>query len=155
MALVVTRKTIIRDLVPGRSRRGEGAELRPDTRVGVERAEADSYFLALWPLRSEQAGTADRTEGLHASVVRPEGADELLACKQSERVARNASLGSAKGARMLSAPRAVAVIGPPKRRRHLEADAATEAGAVERVVGARLRGHVKRTVPGRSYTDLV
>jgi hypothetical protein len=155
MALVIARKTVIRDLIPGRPRPDEGAELRPDTRVGIERAEADRHFFAPWPFRAEQAGTADRTEGFHASIVWPEDADELLSSKQSERVTRDASLGSAKGARMFSAPRAVAVIGPPKRRRHLEADTATEARAVERVVGARLCGHVKLTVPGPTYTDLV
>ncbi len=78
MALVVARETVIRDFIPGRSRGDEGAELRPDTRVGVERAKADRHFLALGPLRAEQAGAADRTEGLHASIIRPEDADQLL-----------------------------------------------------------------------------
>jgi hypothetical protein len=153
MALVVAREAVIRDLIPGRPRRDEGAELRPDSRVGVERAEADRHFFALRPLRAEQAGTADRTEGLHAPIVRPEDTDQLLSVKQAEPVARDASLGSAEGARVLSAPRAVAVIGPAKRRRHLEADATTKARAVERVVGTRLCGHVGPTVSGADVND--
>ena len=148
MTFVVAREAVIRDLIPGRPRRHEGVELRPDTRVGVERAEADPYFLALGPLCSEQTRAADRTEGFHTSVVRPEDADQLLAGKQTEPVARDAPLGSAEGARVLSAARAMAVISPAKRRRHLEANPATEARAIERVVGARRCGHVRPTVSG-------
>jgi hypothetical protein len=153
MALVVARESVIRDLIPRSPRRDEGAELRPDTRVGVERAEADRHFFALRPLRAEQAGTADRTEGLHAPIVRPEDTDQLLPVKQAKPLARDASLGSAEGPRVLSAPRAMAMIGPAKRRRHLEADATTEARAVERVVGARLYGHVRPTVSGADLND--
>ncbi len=153
MAFVVAREAIIRNFVPGRPRRDEGAKLGTDTRVGVERAKADRYFLALRPLRPEQAGAADRTEGFHASIVWPEDADQLLPGEQTKPVARDATLGSAEGARVLSAPRAVAVIRPAKRRRHLEADAATEARAVKRVVGARLCGHVRATVPGAENTQ--
>jgi len=148
MALVVAGEAIIRDLIPRRPRRDEGVELRPDTRVGVKRPEADSYLLALRPLCSEQARAADRTESFHASIVRPEDADQLLAGEQPEPLAWDASLSSAEGARVLSAPRAVTVICPAKRRRHLEANAPTEARAIERVVGARLCGHVRPTVAG-------
>jgi hypothetical protein len=42
----------------------------------------------------------------------------------------------------------VAVIGPAKGRRYLEADAATEARPVERIVGAWLCGHGRSTVSG-------
>lgn len=144
MTFVVARETVIRDVIPGRPRRDEGVELRPDTGVRIERAEADCHFVAFRPLRAEEAGAADRTEGLDAPIVRPEDADQLLPGKQAKPVARDPSLCPAEGTRVLSAPRAVAVIGPAKRRRHLEANAATEARAVERVVGARLSGHVKR-----------
>jgi hypothetical protein len=81
MALVVARETVIRDFIPGRPRRDEGAELRPGTRVGVERAKADRDFFAFGPLCAEQAGAADRTEGLNASIVRPEDADQFLSGK--------------------------------------------------------------------------
>jgi hypothetical protein len=148
MTFVVAREAVIRYLIPRRARRDEGVKLRPDTRVGVKRPEADSYFLALRPLGSEQARAADRTKGFHASIVRPENADQLLAGEQPEPLARDSSLSSAEGARMLSAPRAMAVISPAKRRRHLEANAAAEARAIERFVGARLSGHVRPTVSG-------
>jgi hypothetical protein len=144
MALVVARKTVVRELIPRRARCNEGVKLRPDSGVRVERAEADRHLVALGPLRAEEAGAADQTEGLYASVVRPEDADQLLPGKQTEPVAGDPSLSSAEGARVLSAPRAVAVIGPAKRCRHLEADAATEAGALERVLRARLSGHGER-----------
>jgi hypothetical protein len=98
MALVVARETVARELIPGRSRSDERVELRPDTRLAVERAEADRYFFALRPLRAEQARAADRTEGLHTSIVRPEDADQLFAGKQAEPVARDASLASTEGA---------------------------------------------------------
>ena len=144
MTFVVARETVIRDLLPRCPRRDEGMELRPDSGVCIERAEADRHFVTLRPLRAEEAGAADRTEGLDAPIVRPEDADQLLPGKQAEPVARDPSLCSAEGARVLSAPRAVAVIGPAKRRRHLEANAATEARAVERVLRARLSGHGQR-----------
>src|SRR5215207_3644243 len=123
VALFVARKAVIRDLIPGRPRGYEGVELRPDPGLAVERAEAD------------------RAEGFHASAVRPEDADQLLTGEQAESFARDASLRSAEGARVLPAPRAVAVIGPPERRRHLELDTAAEARAVERVLGAWLCSH--------------
>jgi hypothetical protein len=91
MGLVVAREAVIWDLIPGRPRGYEGVKLRSDTRVPVERAETDPYFLALRPLCSEQARAADRTEGFHSSVVRPEDADQLVASKQTEPVARDAS----------------------------------------------------------------
>src|SRR5436309_1680169 len=141
MALVVARETVIRDLVPGRPRGDEGVELRPDSRLAVEGAEANRDFLALRPLRAEETRAADRTESLHAPTVRPENADQVLTGKQVEPLARNTSLRSAKGARVLSAPRAVAMICPTKRCRHLEADAAAKARAVNRVLGARHCGH--------------
>jgi hypothetical protein len=143
MALVVARQAVIRDLVPGRSRGDEGVELRPDARLAVKRAEADRDFLAFRPLRAEQARAADRAEGLHTASVRPEDADQLLTGEQAESLARDAPLRSAEDARVLSAARAVAVIGPAERRRHLEADTAAEARAVERVLGTRLSGHVR------------
>jgi hypothetical protein len=115
VALFVARKVVIRDLIPGRPRRYEGVELRPDPGLAVERAEADRDFFALRPLRTEQTRSADGAEGFHASAVRPEDANQLLTGEQAESFARNSSLRSAEGARVLPAPRAVAVIGPPKR----------------------------------------
>jgi hypothetical protein len=139
MALVVARETVIRDLIPRRPRGDKGVELWADTRLAVERAEADRDFIALWPLRTEQARAADRAEGLHASAAgRPEDADQLLAGEQAEPRARDASLCPAEGARVLSAPRAVAVVRPAEGCRHLESDAAAEARALEWVLGARL-----------------
>lgn len=104
MALVVARETVVRDLIPGRPPSDEVVKLRADTGVAVERAEADRYFVTLRPLRAEQAGAADRAESLHTSIVRPEDVDQLLAGKQAEPVARDASLGAAEGARVLPAP---------------------------------------------------
>src|SRR5918994_2727175 len=141
VALFVARKAVIRDLIPGRPRGYEGVELRPDPGLAVERAEADRDFFALRPLCTEETRAADGTEGFHASAVRPEDADQLLTGEQAESFARDASLCSPEGARVLPAPRAVAVIGPPERRRHLEADTAAEARAVERVLGAWLCSH--------------
>ena len=79
-------------------------ELRPDARLAVERTEADRYFFALRPLRTEQTRAADRAESLHAPAVRPEDADQLLTGEQAEPFTRDASLRPAEGARVLSAP---------------------------------------------------
>jgi hypothetical protein len=49
---------------------------------------------------------------------------------------------------VLSASRAVAVIGPAEGRRHREADATAEARAVEWTLRARLCGRVRWTRPG-------
>ena len=141
VALVVPRKAVIRDLIPRRPRGDEGVELWPDPRLAVEGAETDRDFIALGPLRAEQTRAANGAEGLHASAVGPEDADQLLTGEQAESFARNPSLRSAEAARVLSAPRAVAVIGPPERRRHFEADTPAEARAVERVLGVRFSSH--------------
>src|SRR5512132_9602 len=147
MALVVVRQAVIRDVIPRRARGDEGVELRADAGLAVERPETDRYFFALRPLRTEQARAADGTEGLHPAVGRPEDADQLLPGKQAESRTWDASLRSTEGARVLPAPRAVAVIGPAEGRRHLEADATAEARAGEWVLRARLCGHVGWTRP--------
>ena len=67
------------------------------------------------------------------------------ACDATEPRTRDASLRSAEGARMLTAPRAVAVTDPAEGRRHLEADATAEARDMEWVLRARL---VRWTRPG-------
>src|SRR5687768_7228502 len=103
MALVVVREAVIRDLMPGRPRGDEGVELRADAGLAVERPKANRDFFALRPFRAEQARAAYRAKGLHAAVVRPEDADQLLTGKQAEPRTRDASLRSAKGARVLSA----------------------------------------------------
>ena len=124
MGLVVAREAVSRDVVPRRPRGDEVVELRADAGVAVERPEADRDLFALRPLGAEQARAADRAEGLHPAVARPEDADQLLTGKQAEPRARDASLRSAEGARVLAAPRAVAVIGPrgrapsPRSERH-------------------------------------
>jgi len=126
MGLVVSRQAVVRELVPGGPRGGEEMKLRPDAGVAVQRPETDRNLVALRPLGAEQAGTADRAEGLHASAVRPEDADQLLAGEQAEALSRNTSLRPAECALVLAATRAVTVIGPEEGRRHLEADAAAQ-----------------------------
>jgi hypothetical protein len=138
MALVVARKAVIWDVIPGRPRGNEGVELRADAGLAIERAEADRNFFALRPFRAEQTRAADRAKSLHAAAVRPEDPDQLLTGKQAEPGTRDAPLRPAEGPRVLSAPRAVAVIGPAERRRHLEADSTTQARAVQRVLRTRL-----------------
>src|SRR5436190_16950038 len=135
MRLVVARQAVVRELLPGRARGDEEVELRMDSRVAVERPEADRDLVALRPLVAEQARAADRAERLHASAVRPVDADQLLAREQAEALARDAPLGSAKRARVLAATRAVAVVGPEERRRDLKPDAAAEARSAQRVLG--------------------
>ena len=117
-------------------------------RLAIERPKPDRDFFALRPFRAEQTRAADGAEGLHPAVVGSEDADQLLTRKQAEPRTRNASLSSAEGARVLSAPRAVTVIGPEEGRRHLEANATAEARAVQRVLRARPSGHVRCTRPG-------
>jgi hypothetical protein len=55
VALVVARKTVVRELFPRRARRDEGVKLRLDSGVRVKRAEPDRHFVALGPLRAEEA----------------------------------------------------------------------------------------------------
>jgi hypothetical protein len=116
-------------------------ELRADAGLTV-RPETDRDLVALRPLAAEQARSADRTEGLHASVVGREDTDELLTGEEPEALARDPSLRAAERAGVLAAARAVAVIRPEERRRHLEADAAAEARPLKRVPRAWLDEHV-------------
>jgi hypothetical protein len=116
-------------------------ELRADAGLAIERPEADRDFFALRPFPAEQARAADRAERLHSAVGRPEDADQLLTGNQAKPRTRDASLRSAEGARVLPAPRAVAVVRPEERHGHLEPDAPAQAGPVQRALGAR-RGHL-------------
>jgi len=59
MALIEAREAVIRNLVPGRTRGDKGMELRPDTRLAVERAESDCDFFARRPLRAKEARATD------------------------------------------------------------------------------------------------
>jgi hypothetical protein len=154
MALVVVREAVIRDFIPGRPGGDEGVELRANAGLAIERPEADRDFFALRPFRAEQTRAADRAKGLHAAAVGPEDADQLLTRKQAEPCTRDASLRPAEGARVLSASRTVAVIGPAKGRRHREADATAEARAVKWVLRARLCGRVRWTRPGHDEESL-
>jgi hypothetical protein len=147
MALVVMRQAVIRDVIPRRPRGDERVEFRTDARVAVQRPESDSDFIPLGPLTAEQARAANRAEGLHASIVRPEDPDQFLTCEQPEAFPWNPSLRTAERARVFPAARAVAVIGPEEGRRHLEAHAAAETRAMEWVLPAWLR-HVRWTRPG-------
>src|SRR5207237_10750679 len=119
-APVVARQAVVLKLVPGRARRDEQVELRPDPGVAVERPEADRDLVAFRPFVAEQARAADRAERLHAPAVRPVDADQLLAREQAEALARDPPLGSAERARVLAATRAVAVVGPEERSGRLE-----------------------------------
>ena len=89
-------------LIPGRPRGDEVVELRADAGVAVERPEPDGDLVAFRPFPAEQARAADRAEGLHASAVRPEDADQLLTGEQAKALARNASLRAAERARSAS-----------------------------------------------------
>src|SRR5262249_5415658 len=119
----------------------------------VERAEADRNLVALRPRVAEQARAADGAERLHATVVGPVDADQLLAGEQPEARTRHAALRAAKGSRVLAAARAVAVIGPDERRGHLEADAAAKAGTAQWVLGARLDAHRPKSLRSRWRKD--
>jgi hypothetical protein len=76
-------------------------ELWADAGIAVERSEAKADLVSLWPVPAEQTRAADRTEGLHASVVRPEDADQLLPGEQSKTLARNTSLRATERTRVL------------------------------------------------------
>ena len=112
MALVEAREAVIHDLIPRGTRGAESVELRADAGIAVERPEADRDLVALWPFSAEQARAADRAERLHSTALRPEHANQLFAGKQAKPRTRDAPLRSAEGAGVLTAPRAMTVIGP-------------------------------------------
>src|SRR6185503_9475285 len=72
-------------------------------------------------------------ELLGEAGLRPPGTDEVLARDDPERAGRDTRLGRGSGARPPLAARAVAVARAEKRLCHLEADAAAEAAAGERL----------------------
>jgi len=111
MVFVEAREAVVWDLIPGRPRSDEEVELRAYARVAVECAQANGDFVALGPLATEQTRPANRTERLNPPVVGPEDADQFLSREQAKAFARDTSLRSAKGSRVLSAPRAMAMIG--------------------------------------------
>jgi peptide chain release factor 1 len=106
--------------------------LGADARVVVERTQADGDLVAVGPLRSEEAGTANRAERLHAASFGPVDPDQLFACQEAEAFARHAALCATEGPRMLAAARAVAVVRPQEGLGDLETDAAAEAASSDR-----------------------
>ena len=129
----MAREPVIRKLVPRRPRVDKDVGLRPELRIVVQGAEPDRDLVPLRPVATEQARAARGAERLHLAVSRSKDADQLLALKQPELLARNASLREAERPGVLAAARAVAVDGDPKRQRHLEANAAAEAAAMDRL----------------------
>jgi hypothetical protein len=78
MALVVVREIVVRNVIPGRTRADECAELRADAGVAIKRSEADGDLFALRPLPAKKARTAYGTKGLHTSTLRPKDPDQLF-----------------------------------------------------------------------------
>jgi hypothetical protein len=69
-------------------------ELRFDAGVVIERTHADGDQPATRPLSAEEAGAADRTEGLDGANIPTVRADQVTAAQQPELLARNECLGS-------------------------------------------------------------
>src|SRR6476659_1047755 len=95
---VEARQAVRWECDPWRPRTDKGVELRANAGIAVERPKSDCHLVPFGPVPTEQARSAHRTEGLHASILWPECADEFLPRQEAEPGARNASLRSAEGA---------------------------------------------------------
>src|SRR5204863_3345858 len=79
----VSRKAVVRQLVPRRARIDERVVLRPDLRVAVQRAESYRDLVPVRPVPAEDARAADRAEDLPCGpALGLEDAQELLALEQ-------------------------------------------------------------------------
>src|SRR5207248_7177255 len=135
----MARQPVVGNFVPRGRRARERVVLRADVGVAVERAEEDGHLGPLGPSAAEQARSTGRAEGLRHARFRPVHADQLLAAHEPEALARHAPLRQAERARVLAAARAVAVAGAAEPRGDLEADAAAEAAAGQRLHAGTLR----------------
>lgn len=98
----MARKAVLREHVPRRLRADEGAVLRPNAGIALERSETNGELAALRPGTAEQARAADRAERFHGAVAGPENADQLLSVEETEAVARHATLRLSEGPGVLT-----------------------------------------------------
>src|SRR5262249_47411473 len=105
----------------------ERVPLRPDVVAGVEETEAHASDLAGVRVQAPERAATARAEALRPPVLGRVLAHELLAGQQAEGSRREAGLGRRSRAGPALAPRAVAVPGAERLRRHLEPDAAAHA----------------------------
>jgi hypothetical protein len=146
VVFVEAREAVVWDLIPGRPRSDEEVELRAYARVAVECAEANGDSSPSGHSPPNRLDPQTEQNALTLPSSGPEDPDQFLSGEQAKAFARDTSLRSAKGSRVLSAPRAMAMIGPQERSRDFEANAAAQAGAGKRLLGTRSSGHVQSQV---------
>ena len=127
LAFGVAVEPVVGDRLPLARVVDEGAPLRPDAVSGIEEAEAHAPDLTGLGIRAPERAAADGAEALRPAVLWRVGPHELLAGEEVEGAGSEPRLWRGCGAGPALAPRAVAVAGPERLLRHLEAHAATHA----------------------------
>ena len=103
-------------------------------------------------IATEQARATDDAEGLHGPLAATVDAEQLLSGEESELLAPYPRLRAHRGPRVLAASRAVAVIRPDERRRHLEAHTAAETASshdIRHEAPCHARRELQRGAPSR------
>jgi len=73
-------------------------ELGANAGISVQRPKADGDLISLRPVPAKQARSANRAEGLHASILRREDTYQLLTGDEAKCFAWDASLRPTEGA---------------------------------------------------------
>lgn len=108
-------------------------KLRPDSRVLVERTQANGDLVAIRPVTAEKAGAARLAKGLYSSLPFPVNADELRTLEQLKLFFPDPRLSADRGAGMLPAAIAMTMACAQKRRENLEPHPATKTTAGDRL----------------------
>ena len=111
--------------------------VRCEAGVAVQRAEKDRDILSPWPVPAKETGAADTTERFRVSRWRPVVHNEICPLKQAEPVPAYSRSGNRGASGLLLTMRAVAEVAGVQRSGDLVANAAAQARALQRGVGAR------------------
>ena len=92
----IPRQPVVREHVPRRLACDKRAVRGPNSGVVVQRAEPDRDLGAVWPEPSEKPRPADLAERLRRAPVRAIDANQVIAAKKPEALARDAALRQAE-----------------------------------------------------------
>jgi len=113
-------------------------KLRPNSRVVVERSHANRHLRTVWPISTEEAGTAIYTKRFHSAFAFSVNLDQFFALEEVKLFLQYPRLRAHGCSRMLAAAVAMTVTRLQKGRVDFKTYAATQAAATDRFFHAKL-----------------
>ena len=99
-------------------------KLRPNSWIIIERAHANRYLRAVWPITAEQTRATIYAERLYRALALSVDLDQLLALQQAELFLSHTCLRAYSGPGMLATAIAMTMAGLKERRIDFKAHAA-------------------------------